>query len=101
MRRVSSGSVADTSRASEWFARFLAGSAAAAAGELGVVGETVGNSPDGSVGEVRPVGSGGSPLDPSVLLGRLGSVVAGGVLAATTSMVAAEWTRPWRPAPWP
>lgn len=55
----------------------------------------MGNSPDGSpFGEVNaPAGSGGSVPCGSVLLGTLG-VGDGdgvGVLAATTSMVAAEW----------
>ena len=109
MRRVLSGSVADTSRASERLAPLLGGSATPAAEfEFEVEGETVGNSPDGSVGEVTPEGSGGSPPDPSPpepsVLGSVDvdvDVDGDGVLAATTSMVAAEWKEPCWPAPWP
>lgn len=92
MRRVSSGRVADTSFTAEWFKSFLAGPAGRD-GELEPFGETVGNSPDGSpFGEVSaPAGSGGSVPCGSVLLGTLGVGDGDGVLAATTSMVAAEW----------
>jgi hypothetical protein len=93
MRRVSSGRVVDTSRAFERFRTFVAWSAAED-GELELEGATVGNSPDGSpFGEVNaPLGSGGSAPDGIVLVGRGGSGDAGGgVLAATTLIVAAEW----------
>ena len=94
MRRVSSGSVADTSRALEG-SRFFLVWRTAPDGELEPAGETVGNSPDGSpFGDVSaPLGSEGSDPDPSVLLGRLGSVDADadGVAAAITPTVAAEW----------
>jgi hypothetical protein len=85
--------VADTSRALERFRFFLAWRAAPDS-EFEPAGETVGNSPDGSpFGDVSaPLGSEGDP-DPSVLLGRLGSVDADGdgVAAAITPTVAAEW----------
>ena len=61
-------------------------------------GETVGNSPDGSVGEVRvdpPLsvlsGSGGSVSAGSVLPGSLGAGAGEGLGAAVMSIVAAAW----------
>lgn len=96
MRRLSSGSVADTSRA---LARFKTlGARPVRALGPGLEGETVGNSPDGSpFGLVyAPLGSEGTGAGATV--GRLGSGDGDGegdvVLAATTLMVAAEWNEP-------
>ncbi len=88
MRRESSGSVADAVVASGGGGSFVVWPAAA---PVLVVGATVGNSPDGSVGEVNaPLGNGGSDVVPgSVLPGTTGS---GEVeLAAATAIVASAW----------
>jgi hypothetical protein len=92
MRRESSGSVADTVVASAFFGSFLFWPGAPVADDEG---ETVGNSPDGSVGEVsEPSGSeipgSESPTDELVdeSEGELEPEVVE-VLAATTLIVAA------------
>ena len=98
MRRELSGKVADTVVASGCFGSVLAWLGVALEPELG---ETVGNSPEGSVGEVNaPLGSGGNEVPGSVLPGTAGSggmvepgVVEPGVveLDATTPIVALAW----------
>jgi len=96
MRRELSGNVADTVVASDWFGSFVAWLADAAALVLDP-GETVGNSPEGSVGEVNaPLGNGGNEVPGGS--GTPGSVppgTAGGgeveVLDATTPIVALAW----------
>jgi hypothetical protein len=89
MRRLSSGSVADTSRALLRF-RALVARALGDSGP-GLEGATVGNSPDGSpFGLVNPppgtegTGAGGT-------VGKLGSGEGDVVLAGTTLIVAAAW----------
>ena len=93
MRRVSSGRVIDTSRTFDRFNAFVAWPAAED-GELELEGATMGNNPDGSpFGDLNaPLGNGGSARDGIVLVGRGGfGDAAGGVLAAVTLIVAAEW----------
>lgn len=89
MRREFSGSVADAVVASGWRGSFGARPAGAL---LLVEGETVGKSPDGSVGVVKaPLGSGGSDVPGSVSLGTMGAGGGEVELAATTSIVASAW----------
>src|SRR5215472_366614 len=96
MRRELSGNVADTVVASDCFGSLVAWLADAAALVLDP-GETVGNSPEGSVGEVNaPLGNGGNEVPGGS--GTPGSVppgTAGGgeveVLDATTPIVALAW----------
>lgn len=93
MRRLSSGSVADTSRALERFRDLVR--ALAADGELEPPGPTVGNSPDGSPGGVSsPIGTGGSSPGGIGLAGTVGVGDGDGALAAMTLIVAAEWEEP-------
>jgi len=88
-----SGDVADTVVASDFFGSFVAWP------EDGVLvlapGETVGNNPEGSVGEVNaPLGSGGSDVPGTVLPGSVppGTAGSGEVeLDATTPTVALAW----------
>jgi hypothetical protein len=95
MRRVSSGRVVDTSRAFDRFKAFVA-RPAAEEGEL--EGATMGNNPDGSpFGDLNaPPGNGASARDGIVLVGKggPGDAGGGGVLAAVTLIVAAEWKEP-------
>ncbi len=91
MSRELSGRIADTVVASEFFGSFPDWSEALVTAPELVEGETVGNSPDGSVGEVSVPppsvlkGSGGSDSAGMVLLGTLGEA------DATISIVAAAW----------
>ena len=87
MRRESSGRVADAVVASDCLGSFVAPPEAAA---LPLdEGETVGNSPDGSVGEVNaPLGNGGNDV-PGTTAGSGGTVPETGAgLDATTLIVA-------------
>ena len=90
MSREFSGRIADTVFASDcFFGSFFVSEVLLTALEVGE-GETVGNSPDGSVGEVRVA----PPL--SVLSGSGGSVSAGSVLpgVAQAPARARAWARP-------
>ena len=88
MRREFSGRVADAAVASECFGSFVARLGAALEPDEG---ETVGNSPEGSVGEVNaPLGSGGNEVPGTAGSGGMVApgVVAPGELDATTPIVA-------------
>ena len=93
MRREFSGSVADAVVASGCLGSF----GARPAGALVLVdGETVGKSPDGSVGEVNaPLGNAGSDVPGSDVPGSVSPTAGAGdgdvELAATTSIVASAW----------
>ena len=94
MRRELSGDVADTVSASDCFGSFVAWLEDAAALVLDP-GETVGNNPAGSVGDVNaPLGNGGSDEPGTVLPGSVPPGLAGGgevELDATTPIVALAW----------
>ena len=75
MRREFSGRVADAAVASDCLGSLVAWPEDAALG-LDDEGETVGNSPDGSVGEVNaPLGNGGNDVPGSELPGSAGGTV--------------------------
>ena len=100
IRRVLSGRVADTVVASGCLGSFLAWLDDDDA-LVPDVGETVGNSPEGSVGVVNaPLGSGGNDVPGSVLPGTIGAGGSGGVgeLGETTLIVALAWKEVAPPA---
>jgi hypothetical protein len=94
MRRELSGRVADAAVASDCLGSLVAWPEDAAVG-LDPEGETVGNSPDGSVGEVNaPLGNGGNDVPGSELPGSAGGRVEPEPepeLDATTLIVALAW----------
>ena len=101
IRRVLNGRVADTVAASGGLGSFLAWAWLGDDALVPDVGETVGNSPEGSAGVVNaPLGSGGSDAPGSVPPGTMGTGGSGGAteLDETTPIVALAWKEVAPPA---